>query len=385
MPNLGTTTPDNKGGAMNCIKCAAELPAAARYCPACGFDQQKKPGQRAQRKRGNGQGTAIKRGKTWTAVWSEGAEISGRNVRQIRRWKGGFATKTAALAYAAAPPKEQTAASVYEPTLRDYHEDWEKSDYLDLSSSKQCAFRIAWRKLEQLHDRTMQSLTIRDLQACVDDQAETYYPARDMRTLLSHLFKRAVAEGQARTNLAEFVRIPPLEEKERQPFTAEEVKKLWAACGAGDRMAGLILLMIYSGMMPGELKQCRVEMIDTEKREILGCGLKTKKRRETPIIYPESISPVIDNLIATSKSSAGYLLGMNQDNFYDEYHATLQRIGVRDLPPYSCRHTTATALAMAKAAPSIIQEIMRHTKFATTQRYIHPDMSKAHAAINELD
>ena len=96
------------------------------------------------------------------------------------------------------------------------------------------------------------------------------------------------------------------------------------------------------------------------------------------------IAPVLSSLVENSKSRAGYVVGMNRDNFYAEYHAALQRTGVRDLPPYSCRHTTATALAMAKIAPSVIQEIMRHTKFATTQRYIHPDMTNAHAAINTL-
>ena len=84
-------------------------------------------------------------------------------------------------------------------------------------------------------------------------------------------------------------------------------------------------------------------------------------------------------------SKQGRIVGMNADNFYTEYHAALARAKVRDLPPYSCRHTTATALALAKTAPSVIQEIMRHTKFTTTQRYIHPDMQSAHAAINVLD
>lgn len=320
-------------------------------------------------------------------MWTEELILDAqrREICQVRRWKSGFSTKTAALAYAADPPVTEPAPPTeYKPMLKDYFSVWEKSDYLDLSKSKQCAFRIAWRKLEDLHDRPVSSLTIEDLQTCVDDQAETYYPARDMRTLLSHLFKRAVAEGQARTNLAEFVRIPPLDEKEQQPFTGDEVQKLWNACGTGDRVAGLILLMIYSGMMPGELKRCKIDMIDTAKREIIGCGLKTKKRKATPIIYPESVAPVVDSLIASSTSSAGYLLGMSKDRFYEEYHAALRRAGIRDLPPYSCRHTTATALAMAKAAPSVIQEIMRHTKFVTTQRYIHPDMANAHAAINAL-
>ena len=76
---------------------------------------------------------------------------------------------------------------------------------------------------------------------------------------------------------------------------------------------------------------------------------------------------------------------MHEPGQFLYHHDTLKLAGVRDLPPYSCRHTTATALALGNIAPSVIQEVMRHTKFSTTQRYIHPDMASAHFAINSLD
>ena len=79
-----------------------------------------------------------------------------------------------------------------------------------------------------------------------------------------------------------------------------------------------------------------------------------------------------------------YVAGMNKDNFYKAYHEAVTASGVRDLPPYSCRHTTATALALGNIAPSVIQQVMRHTKFSTTQRYIHPDTEAARTAVNTL-
>ena len=254
-----------------------------------------------------------------------------------------------------------------------------------LSKSKQTAFKIAWEKLNSIANVEMDKLTIDMIQSCIDTRAQTYYPAKDMKTVLSHLFKRAVAEGNARTNLADFVKLPRLDEKEMQPFSEEELKKLWEAYGRGDRIIGFVLLMVYSGMMPGELLRLKTDMIDWDRNEIVGCGLKTKKRKQTPIVFPEMIEPVISALSESSTSKAGYLLGMNKDKFYDEYHAALQRAGVRDLPPYSCRHTTATALALGNIAPSVIQEVMRHTKFSTTQRYIHPDTKSAHEAVNAFE
>lgn len=363
---------------MKCRKCKKEIPEESKFCLHCGAKQAV---DRRAKTRGSGQGTAIKRGSTWTAIWTTGFTVteSGKQT-QHRKWKGGFPTKSAALAYAANPQPEKEKA----PTLQTYYEGWEKSDYADLSASKQAAFKIAWRKLAALQNKPMDCLTIDTLQTCIDEKATTYYPAKDMKTLLSHLYKRAVAEGNARTNLAEFIRLPPLEEKEMQPFTEDELKKLWVSYGAGDSFIGFVLLMIYTGMMPGELLAMKTDMVDWEKKEIVGCGMKTKKRKITPIVFPDMIQPVLKNLVERSASEKKYLVGMNKDHFYQEYHAAMERAGVRDLPPYSCRHTTATALALGNIAPSVIQEVMRHTKFSTTQRYIHPDTTAAKDAINTL-
>lgn len=365
---------------MICPKCRAELPDNARFCCQCGkkLGDAKKPGTKS---RGNGQGTAIKRGNTWTAIWTTEIypDSEKKTVHQVRKWKGGFKTKREALAYAASPPKEDKPS----PTLRSYWMTWSSSDLLDLSKSKQTAFKIAWSKLEELASIRMDELTIGRLQECVDRKAPTYYPAKDMKTVLSHLYKRAVAEGNARTNLSEFIRLPPLEEKEMQPFTEEELHKLWKAYGDGDRIIGFVLLMIYTGMMPGELAKFTPDMVNWDKGEILGCGLKTKKRKQTPIVFPAMLEPVLHHLIDSSEGSK-YVVGMNRWTFYDEYHEALKRAGVRDLPPYSCRHTTATALALGNIAPSVIQEVMRHTKFSTTQRYIHPDRQAALDAVNTL-
>jgi integrase len=54
------------------------------------------------------------------------------------------------------------------------------------------------------------------------------------------------------------------------------------------------------------------------------------------------------------------------------------------IPGESCRHIAATALALGNIAHSVIQEVMGHTKFTTTQRYIHPDTAIAHKVVNQM-
>lgn len=264
---------------MKCRKCHAEIPDKSNFCCVCGVKQTV---QHTPKKRGNGQGYALKRGNTWTAYWTTGFYVTenGKSV-QKRKSKGGFKTKKDALIFAANP----APAANKVPTLRTYWEGWERTELDALSKSKQTAFKIAWGKLRILSDVEMDSLTIDMIQGCIDEKAQTYYPAKDMKTILSHLFRRAVAEGNARTNLTDFIKLPRLEEKEMQPFTEDELKKLWDAYGRGDIFIGFVLLMVYSGMMPGELLTLKIDMIDWEMHEIRGCGLKTKKRKKLPSYF----------------------------------------------------------------------------------------------------
>ena len=330
--------------------------------------------------RANGTGTAYKRGRTWTVEVVLGYDVD--TGRPDRRTKGGFPTKTAALAYV--PTLKNEDRTEQKPrSLNHYWRLWSASAMLKLSDSKQTAYRIAWGKWSKVKHTIIRNLDVATLQEVIDAQAPTYYPARDMRTLLSHLFKLAIADEQITVNRASYITIPPLDEGEPESFTMAEVASFWEHFEAGDLFIGYPLLMIYSGMMPGELFKFEKTMIDWEKQEIFGCGIKTRERKRKPIVLADFIIPVLKTLCDAAPGKK--VLNMNHDNFYKEFKAALERCGCRELPPYSCRHTTATALAMGNnVAATVIQRVMRHTKFSTTQRYIHPDNASALAAVNTM-
>lgn len=364
---------------MICIKCHRNVPDAP-FCCQCGAAQKRK---QVAHRRSKGLGTAVKRGKTWTAVVTCGryVDTETKKVIRLRKTKGGFATKTAALEYC------QTLSGHTErtvPTILDLWNSYEAGAYKKLSGSKQTAYRIAKERLKPIWTRRIDTLVKDDLQAVVDGAVSTYYPARDIKTLLSQFYKAAMVDQFVTINLAKFIDLPRLEEEEPEPFSELEVKKMWEAYAAGNTFVGYLLLMIYSGMMPAELMDCKKDMIRWDSCEIYGCGRKTKKRKETPIVFAEAVKPVLEELCNHSNSRVGKILCMNKDNFYKQYHETLAAIGVRDLPPYACRHTTATDAVKLNIAPSVVQQIMRHSKITTTQRYIHVGSAEAHAGVDAL-
>lgn len=369
----------------NCIKCGADLPQGALYCPMCGKKQTAQTNsekKRTGRSRPNGTGSVYRRGKTWECAIVLGYVIQPDGKRKaIRPTKGGFKTKKEAMEYL---PKLKEDRPRLTPTLYDLWERYQDSKkYTQLSASRKEKYAIAWRKLERLWFTKIDLLTTFDLQDTVNDQASTFYTARDLKDLLSKLYQMALPDQYVKSNLAEYIELPELNAKKQEAFTAEEIAKLWTDYADGNWWTGYILLMIYTGMMPGELLGCQKEFIDWQGKQIRGAGKKTKERKETPIVLADVILPVLSDLC--DHTAGEKLIKINKDNFYQVYYETLQRAGCRRLTPYSCRHTAATSLAMENIPPSVIQKVMRHAKFSTTEKYIHISIDPMLEAVNKLN
>ena len=337
--------------------------------------------------RGNGQGTAFRRGNSWTVQVVIGYHPNSDPNKQpipIKRKKSGFATKKDALAYCPILLNGGIDQGKGVPRLSDYYSTYTSGEFTHLSVSKQTAYRIAWNRLKSLYDVPVNLITVDLLRTTVSESSNSYYTAKDCKQLLTNLYKLIAADGHASKDLPSFIVLPPLMEKERQPFTAEEQRALWRLYESGDILAALPLLMIYTGMMPGEAQNLRTEHIDLEARTITHAGLKTKVRKSTPMVIASAILPLVSDLMANAQES-GYIFPHNEDIFYDNYYTALSRAGCRKLPPYSCRHTTATALAITEGiAPQTVKMVMRWSSTKMLDRYAHPDTADALTAVDAI-
>lgn len=339
--------------------------------------------------RGNGQGSAFKspNGKSWTAqvvVGYKPASVKGKQAIPIKRKKSGFPTKAAALAYCPILLAGGVVKPAEAPRLSSYWETYSTNKLLSLSKSKQCAYRIAWNKLHIIHDVRIDTITVQLLQQTVNSAAQSYYPRRDCKALLTSLFKLAAADGFANKDLPSLLELPALEEAEREPFTPEEQAALWNLYEKGDKTASIPLLMIYTGMMPGEAQGLKKSQIDLSAQQIVGAGMKTKVRKKAPIVLADCILPLVQDLVENAQPS-GYIWPRNKAGWYENYYHALEAAGCRALTPYSCRHTTATALAVTEnIAPQTIRKMMRWSTAKMLDRYAHPDQSDVLAAANAM-
>lgn len=333
------------------------------------------------RTRANGTGSVYKRKDCagWTAQVVVGFKPNG-SPRYVR--KGGFKTKTDAIK-ALATLKEQKTSPL--PTVEHYYSVFCKGRGAKISSDKKRAYEIAFNRLKDYHKTPVNELKVADMQEVINTTCESFYPAKDVRTVLRHILRRAAADDlPVNITLPDLLELPKLNEQKREPFTEEEQIALWLSYEAGNAPAAVPLVMIYTGMMTGEMRQLEAFMIDFDHQQIVGDGLKTDERRTKNILIPDDIVPIMQDWIA--QKPEGRIFPMNEENFYIMYYKALKDAGItRHLTPYSCRTTTATTLAVHReVAPQVLQRVMRWKSTKVMDKYVNPDDSDARKALGRI-
>lgn len=130
-----------------CVRCGADLPEGAKFCPACGRKQQR---DSRRRNRGNGTGTAYQMpNKTWKAVVTLGYELDPdhHRKRRITRSKGGFRTKTEALEYL--PELRKVESVPEEITFKALYDRWLPLHENKVSHSTMLCYQAAMNPIQE--------------------------------------------------------------------------------------------------------------------------------------------------------------------------------------------------------------------------------------------
>lgn len=379
---------------MKCPLCRKAIPSRANYCPYCGLSLPEPGAEQKPRKNthaARGQGYVFKRGNSWYVRVRKSVyppldpdTRSQPKPKTVERTKGGFPTRQAAAAYASqlfGKPKSERSLS-----LAYYWNVYQTDTLPTLSTSKQTNYKKAFERLEPISLVPVKELSVQDVRSLMDKLHLTYYPAHDIKVVLSKLYDLAYADDQSVSrDIPKMVVLPPKNEKEQDAFTPQEIFNIYDLYSSGNHTAGLILIMIYTSMMPGELLRLTPAMIDLPSLTIRNAGLKTSSRKQSVIAFPAFISPILDKLIQQAPSTDSPVCRFpNYDSFARSYYQTLALAGCRRLVPYSCRHTTQTVLALD---PSVSQAqraaAMRHS-IRMEDRYTHIQSYQAKQAIQKM-
>lgn len=357
---------------MKCIACKRPIANGSRYCNRCGAEQPRRtepsPSPERRTKMANGSGTVYRRGKTWTACVTRYVDPSGKSsCNRISKTKGGFRTKTEArlacadLAKALASETDASVMfSVESNTVAHYFEIVEKEHIPTLCEAKQQAYRNAWKRLEPIAQLPIRNITADNLRSIAESSCTSRGQMISLKTLLMKIFFYAAIDGLTSKDLPSFIKIPPAAKPNRDSFSREECARIVALWEKGDEIAGYILLLIGTGMMPGELRKLKKDMIDFENACIRGVGLKTAQRREQSVLLPPFVLPILQHFTQTVPGEL--ILPYSSFQFYKRYYDTLEKASCRPLCPYCCRHTTQTILSLDPSiSPGQAARFLRHS------------------------
>lgn len=306
------------------------------------------------------------RRRPYAVILTTGYEDSGK---QIRKYLSYHATKKEALAalaeYHEAPfdlnKKDITFATVYDSWLK--------------TRQNQTFYEPSFRRLEALHKLNFRDIRKRHIQALVDACPLGFSTKAKMKNLCTMLFRYAIENELVTTNFATLVELPVKQESTlHKPFTDAEIAELWEL--TADFNAQTALILIYTGMRPGELARLDTSTIDLDARTMRG-GIKTKAARDRIIPIAKKILPIVQQYDFTKRPK------------YSGEYAKWWRLSaipaLMNHLPHDGRHTCATLLDNADVNLKVRKLILGHSDGdITTKTYTHKTIQQLLDAVDSI-
>lgn len=370
---------------MNCAKCQKSFQDDALFCPYCGKKTGNFPRNTRTKQRGNGTGSAIKRGKTWTARVTIGWEYrDGRKIQKYRTF-GGFPTKTDAENYCftlktngRTPKNTDSFSKIYNSWLDEYEGR--------VTETTLATYKAAWKYFGALHPVPIVDITVSQLQECINSCPKGRSTINDMRTVCSLVYKYAVINKVVPNNLAQYLYVDSKKKGTRDAFTAEELEKIRLAVGKVP-YADYVYFMCYTGFRPNEMLSLKKDAYQKDKNSLVG-GFKTEAGKDRIVPVNAKIAPILAQRMA---SDSEYIFPRSDGTLMDDEHfrkycfnPLMETLGITGKVPYSCRHTFANLLKNVKGSDTDKAALIGHSDASMTKYYQSADYESLQAIIDLL-
>ena len=343
--------------------------------------------------RGNGQGTAYRRGDTWTAQviigWKQPEDLTKRPI-PIKRRKGGFATKREALEYC--PILKSAMGKRERMTLQAVFDAWERDYSPRIGQSTLVCYRSAYKHFAPLHDIFIDMITAHDLQVCMDNCASGKRTHQNMKVVAGLIWAWAIDADVVQKDVTNNLYIGKGETVQREPLTEAEVETIRAAIGA-EPYAEYIYALCYLGFRPGEFLKLRKSDYHVQDGVtfLIGGG-KTEAGRNRSVPVPAQIADIVAARLAVEGTD--YLFPRADgkpmsDAYFREtvFKPLMARLGIAEgKVPYSARHTYSDKLKRAHGDDKAKAALMGHTDYAFTQKkYQSTDLNDLKTIADSLE
>lgn len=362
----------------NCIKCKAELPAGAAFCPACGKKQAVDP--RKHKKRANGTGNISKLSGNRSKPW-----LARKNDVPI----GTFATR--AEAQKALERLVDTAVlDKFNLTFKQVHDLWLPEHERTISSHGKGSYKTALKNCEELHDQKFRGLRTSDFQKVIirlEEKGLSKSSCEKVLQLFGQLSEWAIREGICQSNYARFCTITAEQKSKGKVFPSAAIM---AIKESNFEAAKIVLILLATGCRGNEL--FTAPLSNCSDRYFIG-GSKTNTGRNRVIPVAADGIAAYRSILTEARATGGKLLvdGYKGNKVYEnfakrEFKELMKAIGLEGFTPYDCRHTFTTQAIRAGVDKQTLRRILGHADLATTDKYYtHLDTEDIIKAVDNLD
>lgn len=314
---------------------------------------------------------------------------------------GYFATRKEANIALAEYNKEPYDLSADKVTFEEAYLAWSKRDYLERSEISRRQLEAAYKKLAPIHRMRMKDLRKKHMQDVLDAYSEQSNSAQqNIKTVLRFVYRFCMENDIVGKDYTAFLTTKNKEDGDiHSPYTAEEIAALWNNLNTAVPLwysrydsrdvfpADAILILIYTGMRPGELLQMECANVHIQDRYMIG-GSKTKAGKDRIIPLHDDIVPLVE---ARLEKGNKYLIPYKDDDtmrlsqFRRYLHdPLLKKIGISHLP-HDGRHTFATFAHRFEINKLAQKRIMGHAVSDITDGvYTHKTIEELLNEVNKI-
>ena len=315
---------------------------------------------------------------------------------------GYFPTRKAAMIALAKYNESPYDIDASKVTFGEVFDKWYASTAPNSTASQLQSISFASKKFLGLWDIKMVDIRKKHLQEVFDENSDLSTSAQDkMKVFLNKMFRYCMEYEIIQKDYSKFVTKTASHKKEsiHKNFTEEEIQTLWENIELAIPFAhskkdirdiypvDLILILIYSGMRPGELLQIENANINLDERYIVG-GFKTEAGTDRVIPIHDDIFQLVEKRY---KEGGKWFVKYKSDDpptlqqfrfFY--FDPVLEKVNMAHLP-HDGRHTFATFANQSEVNPMMVKRIMGHKIDDITQGvYTHVSPAEIVEAVNEI-
>ncbi len=288
--------------------------------------------------------------------------------RQKFKYLGYFETRVEALNCLADFNRNPYDVNARKMTLEEVWNEWSKGHEKKVSRSSMNIYRSAYNRMERLHRSQFSELRASHFQSVVDN-CNSYSSARMVAIVAGLLYGHAMKNEVVDKDYSEFIDLPKKEKnKKKEPFSLEEIEKVWN--NQGEKYADMLLILLYSGMRISELLEMKTENIDLERRIMVG-GLKTEAGRDRSIPIHKKIIPIIERNIGENflfQSPRGKALHYSNEGI--KVNRYIKELGLSHTV-HETRHTFISQCDRIGIDKVLIKRIVGHSTKDITEHYTH--------------